>query len=47
MPLLMVNIILSMFGPYYVLADLLLVPLAFYMLGKSFKKWDLVQSQLF
>jgi len=47
MPLLMINIILSMFGPYYVLVDLMLVPLAFYLLGQSFKKWDCIENQLF
>ena len=40
MPLLMLNIILSMFGPYYALVDLLLVPVALYLLGKGFRKWD-------
>jgi hypothetical protein len=46
-PLLMLNIILSMFGPYYAFIDLLLVPFAFYLLGKSFKKWDLKSCQCF
>jgi hypothetical protein len=43
-PLLLINIILSMFGPYYVLVDLMLIPLAFFLLGKSFKKWDRIES---
>ncbi len=47
MPLLIINIILSMFGPYYVLADLLLIPFSFYMLKQSFWKWDRGESQLF
>ena len=47
MPLLLVNIILSMFGPYYVFADFLLVPLAFYLLGQSFRKWDRIESPHF
>jgi hypothetical protein len=47
MPLLLVNIILSMFGPYYVLVDLLLVPPALYMLGQSFIKWDRIESPRF
>ncbi len=46
-PLLLINIILSMFGPYYVLADLLLIPLALYLLGQSFRKWDRIESTLF
>ncbi|WP_440948346.1 hypothetical protein ACSAZL_09010 [Methanosarcina sp. T3] len=40
MPLLLLNIILSMFGPYYALVDLLLVPVALYLLQKGFRKWD-------
>ncbi len=47
MPLLIINIILSMIGPYYVFADLLLIPLSLYLLGQSFKKWDRTESQLF
>ncbi|HWQ47794.1 MAG TPA: hypothetical protein VN414_02390 [Methanosarcina sp.] len=47
MPLLLVNIILSMFGPYYVLVNLLLVPLALYLLGQSFRKWDWIESPRF
>ncbi|MPN08206.1 hypothetical protein SDC9_155487 [bioreactor metagenome] len=39
-PILMFNIVLSMFGPYYVFMDLLLIPFALYLLGKGFKKWD-------
>ena len=38
MPLLIVNIILSMFGSLYVLVNLLLLLLAFYLLRKSFRK---------
>lgn len=44
MPLLLVNVILSMFGPYYVLINLLLVPPALYLLGQSFRKWDRIES---
>ncbi|WP_292379497.1 hypothetical protein [Methanosarcina sp. UBA289] len=47
MPLLLVNVVLSMFGPYYVLINLLLVPLALYLLGQSFKKWDRIESPRF
>ncbi len=47
MPLLMVNIILSMFGFFYVFVNLLLLPLAFYLLGKSFRKWDGIESPRF
>ena len=39
-PLLVLNIVLSMFGPYYSFLDLLLVPFALYLLGKGFRKWD-------
>lgn len=39
-PLLMFNIVLSMFGPYYVFMDLVLIPFALYLLGKGFEKWD-------
>jgi hypothetical protein len=39
-PLLMLNIVLSIFSPYYAIVDLLLVPFAFYLLGKGFEKWD-------
>ena len=46
-PLLLVNVILSMFGLYYVLVDLLLIPLALYLLGQSFRKWDRIESSLF
>ncbi len=46
-PLLLINIILSMFGPYYVLVDLLLIPLAVYLLGQSYRKWDRIESSLF
>ena len=47
MPLLLLNIILSMFGPYYALVDLLLIPVALYLLGKSFRKWDSNDSRCF
>ncbi len=47
MPLLLANIILSMFGSYYVLVNLLLIPLAFYLLGQSFRKWDRIESSYF
>jgi hypothetical protein len=47
MPLLMLNIILSMFGPYYALVDLLLVPVALYLLGKGFRKWDRNECRCF
>jgi hypothetical protein len=46
-PLLIINIILSMFGPCYLLMDLLLIPFSFYLLKQSFGKWDRVESQLF
>lgn len=39
-PILIINIVLSMFGSYYAFMDLLLVPFALYLLGKGFKKWD-------
>jgi hypothetical protein len=47
MPVLLFSIILSMFSPYYVLVDLLLIPLAIYLLRKSFSKWDRIDSALF
>jgi hypothetical protein len=47
MPLLMLNIILSMFGPYYALVDLLLIPVALYILGKGFRKWDSNECRCF
>ncbi|MDY0129837.1 MAG: hypothetical protein RBR63_06590, partial [Methanosarcina vacuolata] len=47
MPLLLVNIILSMFGPYYVLVNFLLVPPSLYLLGQSFRKWDRIESPRF
>ena len=47
MPLLMLNIILSMFGPYYALVDLLLIPVALYILGKGFRKWDRNECRCF
>lgn len=43
--LLLVNVILSMFGPYYVLVNLLLVPPALY-LGQSFRKWDRLKARV-
>lgn len=46
-PLLMLNIVLSMFGPYYIFMDILLVPFALYLLGKGFKKWDRNNCQCF
>jgi hypothetical protein len=46
-PLLMLNIVLSMFGPYYVFVDLVLIPFALYLLGKGFKKWDTNNCQCF
>lgn len=46
-PLLIINIILSIFGSYYMFADLLLIPLSFYLLRQSFSKWDKIESQLF
>jgi hypothetical protein len=46
-PLLLVNVILSIFSPFYVLVNFLLVPLAFYLLGQSFRKWDWIESQRF
>ena len=47
MPLLLVNVILSIFSPFYMIVNLLLVPLAFYLLGQSFRKWDRIESQRF
>ncbi|AKB51131.1 hypothetical protein MSBRW_1878 [Methanosarcina barkeri str. Wiesmoor] len=47
MPLLLVNIVLSMFGPYYVLLNLLLLPPSLYLLGQSFRKWDRTESPRF
>jgi len=47
MPLLLLNIILSMFGSYYALVDLLLVPVALYLLLKGFRKWDYNESRCF
>jgi hypothetical protein len=46
-PVLLISIILSMFSPYYVLVDLLLIPLAVYLLRQSFSKWDRIDSSLF
>lgn len=39
-PVLMINIVMSMFSPYYAFMDLLLVPFALYLLEKGYKKWD-------
>ena len=47
MPLLLVNIIMSMFNSYYGLLNLLLIPFSIYLLGKSFIKWDLMESSYF
>lgn len=47
MPLLLVNVVLSMFGPLYTLVNLLLLPLSFYLLGQSFRKWDRIESPRF
>jgi hypothetical protein len=44
MPLLLLNIILSMLGSNYVFVNLLLLPLAFYLLGQGFRKWDGIES---
>jgi len=46
-PILLISIILSMFGPYYVLVDLLLIPLTVYFLGQSYRKWDRIENSLF
>ena len=46
-PLLLINIILSMFSPYYMLADVLLVPLSLYLIEQSCRKWDRIESSLF
>lgn len=46
-PILLISIILSMFSLYYVLVDLLLIPLAVYLLRQSFMKWDRIESSLF
>jgi hypothetical protein len=46
-PILLISIILSMFSPYYVLVDLLLIPLAVYLLRQSYRKWDRIESSLF
>ncbi len=47
MPLLLLNIVLSMFGPYYAFVDLLLLPVALYLLLKGFTKWDRNESRCF
>ena len=46
-PILLISIILSMFSPYYVLVDLLLIPLAVYLLRQSYRKWDRIESSFF
>jgi hypothetical protein len=46
-PILLISIILSMFSSYYVLVDLLLIPLAVYLLRQSYRKWDRIESSLF
>ena len=46
-PLLLINIILSMFSPYYMLADVLLVPLSLHLIEQSCRKWDRIESSLF
>jgi hypothetical protein len=46
-PILIISIILSMFSPSYVLVDLLLIPLAVYLLRQSYRKWDRIESSLF
>jgi hypothetical protein len=46
-PLLLINIVLSIFGTYYVLVNLLLVPVAFNLLKKGFRKWDQIESPRF
>ncbi|WP_410510000.1 hypothetical protein RSJ42_07735 [Methanosarcina hadiensis] len=46
-PLLMLNIVLSIFSSYYVFMDLMLIPFALYLLGKGFKKWDGNNCQCF
>ena len=46
-PVLLINIILSMFNPYYVSVDLLLFSLAVYLLRQSYRKWGAIESSLF
>lgn len=46
-PVLIFNIVLSILGPYYLLADLALLPVAVYLLGRSFRKWDGVENPQF
>lgn len=46
-PLLMLNIVLSIFGPHYALVNLLLVPVTLYILGKGFRKWDCNECRCF
>ena len=46
-PVLILNIVLSILSPYYLFADLALVPVAVYLLGKSFRKWDGVENPQF
>ncbi|MFY1113143.1 MAG: hypothetical protein AB3K77_15910 [Methanosarcinaceae archaeon] len=46
-PVLILNIVLSILGPYYLLADLALVPVAVSLLGRSFRKWDGLENPQF
>lgn len=46
-PILLISIILSMFSAYYVLVDLLLIPIAVYLLRQGYRKWDRIESSLF
>ena len=46
-PVLIFNIILSILGPYYLFADLVLLPVAIYLRGRSFRKWDGVENPQF
>jgi hypothetical protein len=46
-PLLLINIVLSMFGLYYMLVDLMLIPLSVYLIGQGCRKWNRIESSLF
>jgi hypothetical protein len=46
-PILLISIILSMFGAYYVLVDLLLIPMAVYLLKQGYRKWERIECSLF
>lgn len=46
-PVLLITIILSMFSSYYVLLDLLLIPVAVFLLRQSYRKWDRAENSLF